>query len=177
MDLIFIKNDNYIKNTNKMKPIKNIIEGFIYVKEHPILPGLYLLDIGVTVVSFYRQIMPLIADRLFKGGAAIISLLTAFNSIGAIAGSFLVVFFSKIKSKVKNNINNTIDLKYEIELGQKAYISSIKFIGDKKIISFLELKKLSKQNTISNIVISIPSNSKLPFVGFSSPLNNDKNSS
>ncbi len=31
------------------------------------------------------------------------------------------------------------------------------FIGDKKIISFLELKKLSKQNTISNIVISIPS--------------------
>lgn len=96
---IFIKNDNYIKNTNKMQPIKNIIEGFIYVKEHPILPGLYLLDIGVTVVSFYRQIMPLIADRLFKGGAAIISLLTAFNSIGAIVGSFLVVFFSKIKSK------------------------------------------------------------------------------
>ena len=31
------------------------------------------------------------------------------------------------------------------------------FIDDKKIISFLELKKLSKQNTISNIVISIPS--------------------
>ena len=49
-----------------MSPIKNIVEGFIYVKEHPILPGLYLLDIGVTVVSFYRQIMPLIADRLFK---------------------------------------------------------------------------------------------------------------
>ena len=50
-----------------MSPLKNIIEGFIYVKNHPILPGLYLLDIGVTVVSFYRQIMPLIADRLFKG--------------------------------------------------------------------------------------------------------------
>lgn len=96
---IFIRNDNYVKNKNKMSPLKNIIEGFIYVKEHPILPGLYLLDIGVTVVSFYRQIMPLIADRLFKGGAAIISLLTAFNSIGAIAGSFLVVFLSKIKSK------------------------------------------------------------------------------
>ncbi len=96
---IFIRNDNYVKNKNKMSPLKNIIEGFIYVKEHPILPGLYLLDIGVTVVSFYRQIMPLIADRLFKGGAAIISLLTAFNSIGAIAGSLLVVFLSKIKSK------------------------------------------------------------------------------
>jgi len=39
-------------------------------------------------------------------------------------------YFSKIKSKVKNNLNNTIDLKYEIDLGEKAYISSIKFIGD-----------------------------------------------
>tara|TARA_B100000941_G_scaffold289191_1_gene267630 strand:- start:6839 stop:8071 length:1233 start_codon:yes stop_codon:yes gene_type:complete len=96
---IFINNNYYTKNVNKMSPIKNIIEGFVYVKEHPILPGLYLLDIGVTVVSFYRQIMPLIADRLFKGGAAIISLLTAFNSVGAITGSFLVVFLSKIKSK------------------------------------------------------------------------------
>lgn len=96
---IFIRNDNYIKNKNKMSTVKNIVEGFIYVKEHPILPGLYLLDIGVTVVSFYRQIMPLIADRLFKGGAAVVSILTAFNSIGAIAGSFLVVFLSKIKSK------------------------------------------------------------------------------
>ena len=96
---LLIKNDNYIKNKNKMSPLKNIIEGFIYVKKHPILPGLYLLDIGVTVVSFYRQIMPLIADRLFKGGAAVISILTAFNSIGAIAGSFLVVFLSKVNSK------------------------------------------------------------------------------
>ena len=96
---ILIKNDNYTKNKNKMSPLKNIIEGFIYVKKHPILPGLYLLDIGVTVVSFYRQIMPLIADRLFKGGAAVVSILTAFNSIGAIAGSFLVVFLSKVKSK------------------------------------------------------------------------------
>ena len=42
-------------------------------------------------------------------------------------------YFSKIKSKVKDNVNNTVDLKYEITLGEKAYISSIKFIGDKKI--------------------------------------------
>ena len=53
----------------------------------------------MTVVSFYRQIMPLIADRLYKGGAAAVSVLTACNSIGAIAGSFLVVFFTRIKSK------------------------------------------------------------------------------
>ena len=53
-------------------------------------------------------------------------------------------YFSKIKSKVKNNVNNTIDLKYEIDLGEKAYISSIKFIGDKKI----------KDRKLKNIIVS-----------------------
>ena len=95
---MLIKNDSK-PSQKKMSPIKNIYEGLIYVKNHPILPGLYLLDIGVTVVSFYRQIMPLIADRLYKGGAAAVSLLTASNSIGGILGSFLVVFFTRIKSK------------------------------------------------------------------------------
>ena len=38
----------------------------------------------------------------------------------------------------------TIDLKYEIELGEKAYISSIKFIGDKKI----------KDRKLKNIIVS-----------------------
>ena len=53
-------------------------------------------------------------------------------------------YFSKIKSKVKNNVNNTIDLKYEIDLGEKAYISSIKFIGNKKI----------KDRKLKNIIVS-----------------------
>ena len=96
---LMIKVDSRSASNRKMNPIKNIVEGLLYVKNHPILPGLYLLDVGVTVVSFYRQIMPLIADRLYKGGAAAVSVLTACNSIGAIAGSFLVVFFTRIKSK------------------------------------------------------------------------------
>ena len=53
-------------------------------------------------------------------------------------------YFSKIKSKVKNNENNTVDLKYEISLGEKAYISSIKFIGDKQI----------KDRKLKNIIVS-----------------------
>ena len=53
-------------------------------------------------------------------------------------------YFSKIKSKVKDNVNNTVDLKYEITLGEKAYITSIKFIGDKKI----------KDRKLKNIIVS-----------------------
>ncbi len=96
-----IKIDNLDGQKTKMQPIKNILEGVGYVKKHPILPGLYLLDIGVTIVSFYRQIMPLIADRLYKGGAFAVSVLTSANSLGAIAGSFFVILLTQVKAKGK----------------------------------------------------------------------------
>jgi outer membrane protein insertion porin family len=42
-------------------------------------------------------------------------------------------YFVSIKSSIKENTNNTIDLVYNIKLGQKALIGKINFIGDKKI--------------------------------------------
>ncbi len=42
-------------------------------------------------------------------------------------------YFSKVLPKIKNNDNNTIDLIYEVELGEKAFIKKITFIGDKNI--------------------------------------------
>tara|TARA_B100000579_G_C22840798_1_gene861345 strand:+ start:785 stop:3022 length:2238 start_codon:yes stop_codon:yes gene_type:complete len=42
-------------------------------------------------------------------------------------------YFSKVISKIKKNENNTIDLIFDIELGERAHIKKISFIGDKKI--------------------------------------------
>ena len=53
-------------------------------------------------------------------------------------------YFSSIETKIKSNDNNTINLKFEIELGEKAYISKIKFIGDKKI----------KDRKLKNVILS-----------------------
>ncbi len=85
-----------IQNTSM---IKRIYEGFKFVKNHPILPGLYALDIGVTVVSFYREIMPLIVDKLFRQGPWAIGPLSAANSLGGVAGSFLVLSLANYRSK------------------------------------------------------------------------------
>lgn len=74
-------------------------DGFLYVRTHPILPGLYIMDIGVTIVSHYRQILPLFADKLFKGGAATVGILTAANSAGGILGTFSVLFLTKYRAK------------------------------------------------------------------------------
>ena len=53
-------------------------------------------------------------------------------------------YFSKVIPKLKKNNNNTVDLIFEIELGDKAYIKKIRFIGDKKI----------KENKLKKIIVS-----------------------
>ena len=74
-------------------------EGLKYVRHHPLLPGIYLMDIGVTVVTFYRQILPVLAFQLFRGGPAAVGVLTAANSVGAIAGGILVLFLAPFRAK------------------------------------------------------------------------------
>ena len=41
-------------------------------------------------------------------------------------------YFSKVETLKKQNDNNTIDLVFEIDLGKKAFIKKIVFLGDKK---------------------------------------------
>tara|TARA_B100000959_G_C14965221_1_gene617450 strand:- start:142 stop:2373 length:2232 start_codon:yes stop_codon:yes gene_type:complete len=53
-------------------------------------------------------------------------------------------YFSSVESEIKNNDNYTVDLIYNIDLGKKAHINKIKFIGDKKI----------KDGKLKNIIVS-----------------------
>ncbi len=74
-------------------------EGLRYVSRHPILPGLFLLDTGITIASFYREILPVLALGLFAGGASATGFLGAANSTGAIAGSFLALLLVGYRAK------------------------------------------------------------------------------
>ena len=53
-------------------------------------------------------------------------------------------YFAKVNSKIKSNSNNTVDLIYDVSLGERALITKIKFIGDKKI----------KDNKLRSVIIS-----------------------
>ena len=75
------------------------IEGFRYLKNHPLLPGLYLLDIGITTSSFYREVLPVLALGLFAGGASATGMLGASNSAGAILGSLFVLLLVGVRAK------------------------------------------------------------------------------
>ena len=74
-------------------------EGFNFVRRHRILPGLYLLDIGVTVFSFYRFLFPIFADQLYGLGASGTGLLTSVNGIGGVVGSALVLYTARVPRK------------------------------------------------------------------------------
>jgi MFS family permease len=79
--------------------LARIKAGFNYVIKHPILPGLFLLDTGITVVSFYREILPVLARGLFRGGASATGILGAANAFGAVGGAFLALFLSSYRAK------------------------------------------------------------------------------
>ncbi len=53
-------------------------------------------------------------------------------------------YFVDIKTSIKDNTNNTVNLTYDVELGEIAKIKKINFIGDKKF----------RDNSLRNVIIS-----------------------
>ena len=85
--------------TARQSTWKSLKQGVGFVSRHQLLPGLYLLDVGVTVVSFYRQLFPLFARQLFGLGAAGTGLLNTANAVGGILGAFAVFFTARFGRK------------------------------------------------------------------------------
>ncbi len=79
--------------------VQQTTDGFRYVAKHPILPGLFLLDAGITTASFYREILPVLALGLFGAGASATGMLGAANSTGAIVGSFAALLLVGYRAK------------------------------------------------------------------------------
>ncbi|MDB2707143.1 MFS transporter [Pseudomonadales bacterium] len=84
---------------DKPSQIQQTRAGLRYVGSHPILPGLFLLDVGITTASFYREVLPVIALGLFAGGASATGMLGAANSAGAILGSFIALTLAGVRAK------------------------------------------------------------------------------
>ncbi len=85
--------------TSRGVKLATIVEGFHFVRKHPILPGLYLLDIGVTIVSFYRMLFPFFSHELYGMGAQGTALLTSANALGGVCGSMVVFITERWRRK------------------------------------------------------------------------------
>jgi len=83
-------------------------EGGVFIKRHGLLPGLYFLDMGVTIVSFYRQLFPVFARQLYGLGASGTGLLNTANALGGILGAFAVFFAGRFSRKGLVTLTGTL---------------------------------------------------------------------
>ena len=108
----------------------NLVNGVlqITVKENPIIQSLVFN--GIKTQAFRESILEIIDLREKTSFVEntlnndVQNIKTAFRNLG--------YYFVKVEAFARENNNNTIDLIYEIDLGKRAKIKKIEFIGDKK---------------------------------------------
>ena len=128
---------NYFKNI-KISVLKNVL--FISVIENPIVQTLKFEGIKNKRIlevlrdkTLIKEKSPFLENKV-KRDVEIVNNILRTNGY----------YFSNVQSKFIENENNTIDLIFDIELGEKAFIKKITFIGDKKI----------KDNKLKKVIVS-----------------------
>ena len=127
--------NNILKNlydTNFFKNISlNIDNGslIIDVEENQIIQtviieGVKSSEIEASILKnlFSKDKAPFLIEKVKSDKSRII---TSLNSSG--------YYLAKVDVRTKNNSNDTINLIFEIDLGEKAKISKIEFVGDKRV--------------------------------------------
>lgn len=79
--------------------LKSMIEGVEFIWAQRIILSLFLLDFGVTLVGFYRPILPIFAGSVFNMGATGLGILYAAPAVGALLGSTSLLMAGDIKRK------------------------------------------------------------------------------
>ncbi len=116
---------NFFENVTIEIVNNNLI---ITVKENPIIQEV-VID-GIKKEKLKEEIY----DSLILKNKSSYVVYLAKNDLQKIKNMLRVsgFYLSEVKTSIQNNNNNTVNLIYNINLGEKALIQKIKFIGDKK---------------------------------------------
>jgi MFS family permease len=97
--LFSIKASGRIEGERRQVNLRSIVEGIEFMWIQRIILSLFLLDFGVTLVGFYRPILPIFAADVFKTGASGLGLLYAAPSVGSLLGSTALLMAGDVKHK------------------------------------------------------------------------------
>jgi len=100
-------------------------EGARFILGQRLLISIFALDIGVTVVSFFRPLLAAFAKDVYKVGPAALGTLTGAFALGAILGASSLLFASRFKRKGLMVLGST--LLYSLTLGVFGSVSSFWF--------------------------------------------------
>jgi MFS family permease len=79
--------------------LRSIVEGVEFIWIQRIILSLFLLDFGVTLVGFYRPILPIFAADVFNTGASGLGILYAAPSVGSLLGSMTLLTIGDVRRK------------------------------------------------------------------------------
>ncbi len=88
-----------IEGERRRVNLRSIVEGIEFIWIQRIILSLFLLDFGVTLVGFYRPILPIFAADVFKTGASGLGILYAAPSAGSLLGSMALLTAGNVKRK------------------------------------------------------------------------------
>jgi MFS family permease len=88
-----------VEGRKRQVNLRSIVEGVEFIWIQRIILSLFLLDFGVTLVGFYRPILPIFAADVFNMGASGLGLLYAAPSAGSLLGSMTLLMAGDIKQK------------------------------------------------------------------------------
>jgi MFS family permease len=97
--LFWIKTSGRIEGGRRRVNLRSIVEGIEFLWIQRIILSLFLLDFGVTLVGFYRPILPIFAADVFKTGASGLGLLYAAPSVGSLLGTMALLMAGDVKRK------------------------------------------------------------------------------
>lgn len=79
--------------------LRSMMEGLEFIWVNRIILSLFLLDFGVTLVGFYRPILPIFASDVFKMGGTGLGALYGAPAIGSLLGSASLLLAGDVKRK------------------------------------------------------------------------------
>lgn len=152
--------NNIIKNlyeTNFFSEIKVNLDNQIlkiYITENKIIENFEI--IGIKSKELTKNLNELILTKT-KSPYIDVIILEDLNKIETYLKE-IGFYFSNVEVIKKEKLNNTVDVQFNVELGKKAYINEIIFLGDKK---YKKNKLLSIITSEENKFWKIISNKKL----------------
>ena len=97
--ILSLRTSGKVEGRKRQVNLRSIVEGVEFIWIQRIILSLFLLDFGVTLVGFYRPILPIFAADVFNMGASGLGLLYAAPSAGSLLGSMTLLMAGDIKQK------------------------------------------------------------------------------
>jgi MFS family permease len=97
--VLAMRSSGQIQGERRRVSLRSMIEGVEFIWFQRIILSLFLLDFGVTLVGFYRPILPIFASDVFRMGATGLGALYGAPAVGSLLGSTAVLMVGDVKRK------------------------------------------------------------------------------